>query len=177
MAVAAGLLLLVAAVVIAVGAWIAAPGRCDHATFTSNRFGYCLAAPTGWTGDRATVGQTPVDQLTLKEAPATVFIQAVDIAEDQDLSGFADYVRNLDQEAGYQLSGSSQREVDGVDAVQWDVTTVGSDSATDTTAQKIREVVFVKEGTAWRVQLGDTQSDFDAHLPDLDQMLDTWRFR
>jgi hypothetical protein len=173
---AIGLLLAVAIVGAVVARWISAPGRCEHATFTSNRFGYCLVAPAGWSGDDATVGTTKVDELTLKEEPATVFVQAVTLGEGQSLNDFVNAVRQLDEKAGYQLGEVRPRQIDGVDGAQWDVT-VSPDAGSNAQEQKLRVVVFVHDGSAWRVQLGDTADGFANHIADLDQMLDSWRFR
>jgi hypothetical protein len=162
-----GLVILVGAVV----AWLAAPGRCDSATFTSDRFGYCMTAPTGWTAETARVGDTPVDRFLQPDGAAVVYVQAVALDPGQDLNAFADYVRTSAQQAGYTVGTPAQLQIDGVAAVSWDKST--NASADDAI---VREVVFVRGDTGWRVQFADSASSFDAHTVDFQQMLATWHF-
>jgi hypothetical protein len=153
-----------------VASYISAPGRCDNANFRSDRFGYCLVTPAGWTSGEAQVGDAQVDQLLLADG-ASVFIQAARLGESQDLQLFTDYVRGLAEDQGYTLSPVTTRKVDGVQATVWDVT-----AGSGTQATKLREVVFIRDGIAWRVQFADIAEQFDGHVGDLGKMLSSWRF-
>ena len=169
---AAAVLIALVAGVVAVAVWVSAPGRCDEATFTSTRLGYCLVAPSGWAGGTARVGSTTVDELLLPKGSAAVFIQAVSLQPGAGLEEFATQVRALDQQAGYRIGKSSTSEVDGVTADRWDVTS----TAPNGDVTKVREVVFVRSGTGWRVELADTADAFDRDAAALEQMLSSWRF-
>jgi hypothetical protein len=65
------------------------------------------------------------------------------------------------------------RHVAGVPAAQWDIAlgTGGSD------ARQIREVVFVRDDTAWRVQLLADAEGFDLRLDEFEAILRSWTFR
>ena len=164
-------LLALAGVVAGLAAWLAAPGRCDDATFTSDRFGYCVAAPLGWSAEPARVGHTTVDRFLMPDGSAAVFVQAVDLQDGQTLDGFAEYVRALGERGGYSMGGISQTEVGGVPAMTWEVVVSSEAGAT-----RMSEVVFVREATAWRVQFADTSGAFEAHSPAFQQMLSSWHF-
>jgi hypothetical protein len=164
-------LLVLAGVVAGVAAWLAAPGRCDEATFTSDRFGYCVAAPPGWSAEPARVGQASVDSFLIPDGSAAVFVQAVDLQDGQTLDRFAEYVRGLGEQGGYSMGGITQTEVGGVPAMTWEVFVSSTTGAT-----RMREVVFVRGATAWRVQFADTSGGYDAHSPAFQQMLSSWHF-
>jgi hypothetical protein len=164
-------LLVLVGVVTALAGWLAAPGRCDEATFTSDRFGYCVAAPPGWSAEPARVGQTTVDSFLVPDGSAAVFVQAVDLQDGQTLDRFAEFVRALGEQGGYSMGVTSQMEVAGVPALTWEVV-----ASSPTGATRMREVVFVRESTAWRVQFADTAGGFDAHSEAFQQMLASWHF-
>jgi hypothetical protein len=168
-----GMLVLLALTGVVAGlvAWLAAPGRCDDATFTSDRFGYCVAAPPGWSAEAARVGQTTVDRFLIPDGSAAVFVQAVDLQDGQTLDRFVEFVRALGERGGYSMGAISQTEVGGVPAMTWEVVVSSEAGAT-----RMREVVFVREATAWRVQFADTSGGFEAHAPAFQQMLSSWDF-
>jgi photosystem II reaction center protein PsbP len=156
----------------ALATWLSAPGRCDAATYTSEQFGYCVAAPSGWSAEKAKVGQAQVDRFLQPDGSAAVYVQAVALQEGQgSLPDFVDYVRGLQQQEGFSLTTASDTEVDGVNAASWDVT-----SSTETGETRMREVVFVRGDTAWRVQFADSPQGFDQHSAEFQQMLDSFHF-
>jgi hypothetical protein len=171
LAVALVVLFVLGGAVAALATWLSAPGRCDGATFTSDRFGYCVAAPAGWSAEPARVGQTPVDSFLQSDGSAAVYVQAVALQEGQTLELFVEYVRGLGEQGGFSMGTTSRTEVGGVPAMSWDVVVSSA-----TGEVRMREVVFVRSGTAWRVQFADTAGGFDAHSADFQQMLSTWHF-
>ena len=168
-------LAVLSAMVLIVGSlalWLSTPGRCDNATFTSERFGYCMTAPAGWTAETARVGDTPVDRFIEPDGSAVVYVQAVAVDQGQDVHAFSDYVRSVAEQSGYTLGQPNDFEIDGVAAVSWE-----KSEATPTTSETIvREVVFVRGDTAWRVQFADSADAFDAHKPAFEEMLGSWHF-
>lgn len=152
--------------------WLSAPGRCDDATFTSERFGYCMTAPAGWTAETARVGDTPVDRFLEPDGSAVVYVQAVAVDQGQDVQAFSDYVRSVAEQSGYQLGQPNEFQIDGVAAVSWEK----SEAPQTTAGTIVREVVFVRDDTAWRVQFADTPDGFDAHAPAFEEMLGSWHF-
>ena len=150
--------------------WANRPSPCSDANVTSDRFGYCISAPSGWRFAEASGVQPPADQFFRLDGAATLMIQAVETG--RDLQGFADGLRR--QQADNRLDTEAVRSlvVAGVDALQWDATLrSSSDSITS------RTVVFERDGVAWRVEFADATRAFDAHVGDLVQMLSSWQFR
>jgi hypothetical protein len=62
--------------------------------------------------------------------------------------------------------------VAGVPAAQWDISLESASLEI-----QIREVVFVRDGTAWRVQLLTEREAFDTRLDEFEQILRSWTFR
>jgi hypothetical protein len=147
------------------------PSSCGDGDFTSARFGYCTAIPSGWdvvapNGDDAATA----DRFQQPAASGTIEVTAVPLSGGQDLDQFTTYVRQLDEEAGWVVGRSTPTQVADIDAVTFDIE-AGTDAAT-----RSREVVFVRDGFAWRVQLADGASSFDASTRALDQLLGAWVF-
>jgi hypothetical protein len=59
-----------------------------------------------------------------------------------------------------------------VPAAQWDITLGGG-----SVGQQVREVVFVRDGSAWRVQLQADSEGFDDRLAEFEGILRSWTFR
>lgn len=157
---------------VAVAVFTRGSDPCRDASFVSERFGYCLDVVGAWQADAGTLGPAQVDTLALPAAPGFVTIQATTLDPGTSLQAFADAVRSRDQTAGYRPTDPTPRTVDGVDALQWDVSAA---EGIGTTSQA-REIVFVRDDVGWRVQLGDTPASFPADAADLDRMLESWRF-
>lgn len=161
---------LLIAVVVGVGVWIAAPGRCDAATFRSQAFGYCVAEPQGWVGGEATVGDVRVDQFVPEEGEANIYVQAVTVPAGETLGGFAETIRSLDIEAGLEPAEPDPIEIDGAPGLQWDLVDP------EEPAVRVREIVVVHEGSGWRIQFAESAESFDRSLPAFADMLTSWRF-
>ena len=96
---------------------------------------------------------------------------AVPLTKGQDLARFEQFVRGYAEDAGGRTGAASSLEVDGVEAVAFDVTVEGPDGIV-----RSREVLFTRDGVAWRVTLADEDVGFEANLRRLDELLESWRF-
>jgi hypothetical protein len=150
------------------------PDPCGGANFESENFGYCLMVPDGWEAGPARFGaDVTLDQFAPPTGSATVVVEAVDLESGTELNAWGEFVRQRDEDAGLTLGPASESNLDGADALQWDV----SVSAPDGDTFLMREVVTVKGDVGWRVTLNDLQSGFDASAVAFRQMLDSWAFR
>ena len=170
--------LLVLAALVGIAAGVSAffafqPDPCQGTNFESDNFGYCLVVPEGWEagpaqfgagrdarpvrpahrrGDRGGRGGRPRDR---DRARAVV-----------------NFVRQRDEDAGLTPGPASESDLDGTDALQWDV----SVSAEDGETFLMREVVTVKGDVGWRVTLNDLQDGFDTSAVVFNDMLESWQF-
>ncbi|HEX7248249.1 MAG TPA: hypothetical protein VF351_09145 [Actinomycetota bacterium] len=165
------LTVLVAAGAFAVVSWARAGGACDDADFASTRFGYCAVVPGGWVAAAAEGDGAPLDRFLLQGGPAVITVTAVPLTRGQDLARFEQFVRGYVEAAGGTASASTVTEVDGVDALTFDATLAGPDGDV-----RSREVLFEREGIAWRVTLADEQMGFEASTQRLGELLESWRF-
>ena len=164
------------AAVVAVGAvalvsWARGGGGCEQGSFESRRFGYCVRAPSGWTAVAAEGAATPLDRFFLSDGAATITVTAVPLSQGQDLARFEQFVRGYVEDAGATADPSHPVTVDGVEGVAFDVRIEGVDGRV-----RSREVLFARDGIAWRVTLADEQVGFEANAHRLDEMLESWRF-
>lgn len=169
---AAGLLVVVLGVVVGGLVWLGAPGACDTSTVESRRFGYCLAAP-GWefTNEQSAT-DLPYDELTHPEDASSVRILAVEVGASERLAEIVTNVRQTEVEEGIVPGEVRDTTVAGVPAAEWDMTLESGD-----VELQIREVLFLREGTAWRVQLIADPAGFDTRLPEFERILNSWIFR
>lgn len=155
----------------AVASWASGDAGCGPGDFESVRFGYCARTPTGWIAAAAQGEDTPLDRFLLQDGAATMSVTAVSLTKGQDLARFEQFVRGYDEDAGGRTGAASTLEVDGVEAVAFDVTVEGADGTV-----RSREVLFTKDGVGWRVTMADEDVGFEASLRRLDEFLDSWRF-
>jgi hypothetical protein len=170
--VAAGVLVVVLGALLAGYAWLRTPGRCEASTVESTRFGYCLAAP-GWeyTNERSS-STLPYDELVHPADASSVRILAVPVEAGGRLADVIAAIRQGTVEEGAAPGAVTDTTVAGVPAARWDSTL-----DTGGVELRIREVVFVRDGTAWRVQLAADPERFDARLSDFERILGSWTFR
>jgi hypothetical protein len=150
------------------------PDPCEGTNFTSDAFGYCIAVPEGWEAGLARFGaDVTLDQFAPPTASATVVVEAVDLEDSATLEEWSAFVRQRDEDAGLTPGASSQTELDGVGALQWDVTVApeGGESF------RMREVVAVSNGFGWRIALNDLADGFDSSAVVFEDMIRSWRFR
>jgi hypothetical protein len=147
---------------------------CETSTVESARFGYCIAAP-GWRlTNEPREPRLPYDQLVRHADASTVRIVAIDLDTGQDLDLVVRTIRSIETEGGGSEVGAVvDRQVAGVQAAQWDVDVRPGSSE----ARRIREVVFVRDETAWRVQLLADAGGFDLRLDEFEAILRSWTFR
>jgi hypothetical protein len=171
-AIVAGLLVALAGVVMAGIWWLGGPGVCDASTVESPRFGYCVAAP-GWqfTNDAAE-SSLPYDELIKPADASTVRIMAIQLQTGQGLDEVVQAARDVATENGMEVGEVVDRRVAGVAAAQWDfVLDAGQ------VEQQVREIVFVRGDSAWRVQLQADSEGFDLRAEEFEDILGTWTFR
>jgi hypothetical protein len=80
--------------------------------------------------------------------------------------------RSIAGEDGLDVSEVVERRVAGVPAAQWDV-----ELEAGQVPQLVREVVFVRDGSAWRVQLQADMEGFELRAEEFEDILRTWTFR
>ena len=165
------LVVLVSASGVALVSWARGGTTCSDADFTSVRFGYCASTPAGWVAAAAQGEDSPLDRFLLQDGSAVITVTAVALTTGQDLTRFEQFVRGYDEAQGATTGGSSPLEVDGIEAIAFDVALDGPDGAV-----KSREVLFAREGIAWRVTLADETVGFGSSTARLEELLDSWRF-
>ena len=170
------MLVLLLTAVVGIGAfalvsWAGGGSTCADGDFESVRFGYCTRTPPGWIAAAAKGEDTPLDRFLLQDGSAAITVTAVPLSKGQDLARFEQFVRGFDERAGATTGASSQIDVDDTEGVVFDVTLDGPDGAT-----RSREVLFTRDGIAWRVTLADGEVGFEASAARLDEFLEAWRF-
>lgn len=171
--------LIAAGAAIVLGALIAGlwatlgPNPCEGANFSSDRFGYCLTVPEGWEAGPGRVGAVAVDEISRPREAATVLIVAVDLAEDQGLEEYAASVRDRDSAVGLDPGPIRDTFLDGIEAVEWDVS-----SQTETGQEFVmRQVVAVRDEVGWIISLSDNADSLPRNERHFEQMLASWNFR
>jgi hypothetical protein len=170
--VVAGLSLLLAGVAVAGMAWLSAPGLCDESTVESTRFGYCVDAPGWQLTNAATDTELPYDELIKPADATTVRIVAIQLQSGQGLDFVVEQARSIASDDGVEVSDVVERQVAGVPAAQWDFQIEGGQ-----VPQVVREVVFVRDGSAWRVQLQADTDGFERRAAEFEDILSSWTFR
>jgi hypothetical protein len=164
----------VVSTLLVVGLWGSrSTDACEASTVESARFGYCIRAP-GWrlTNEELSV-RLPYDELIRPADASSVRIVAIELDPGQDLDLVVQTVRSIETEGGIDVSAVVDRRVAGVPAAQWDIALEAGSSD----ARHIREVVFVREGTAWRVQLLADAQGFAIRVGEFERILRSWIFR
>ncbi|MBA3362802.1 MAG: hypothetical protein ACR2L4_08690 [Actinomycetota bacterium] len=170
--VVAGLLVVLAGVVVAGFWWLGGPGVCDRSTVESARFGYCVVAP-GWElTNEAAQAELPYDELIKPADASTVRIMAIQLQTGQGLEEIVQAARDIATQEGMTVGEVVERRVAGVPAAQWDFVLDGGQ-----VEQQVREIVFVRDGAAWRVQLQADTEGFDTRAEEFEHILGTWTFR
>ncbi len=170
--VALAVLVALVAVVAAAGAWIAAPGRCDGATFTSSRFAYCLKAPAGWQSQEVDQQGAVYDSFLQQDGTAAVLVSATSVPQSVSLEDLVAEIRSGAEGQGLILQEPTSLTVDGVPAMQFDAQL--EDQQGNLVA--FRMVLVSRGGTYWLVRLQDTPEQITVHTSDFRAMLQSWRF-
>jgi hypothetical protein len=161
------------AVVGGVVGFLVRPDPCSGTNFESQNFGYCILVPEGWEAGPARFGdQVTLDQFAPPTESATVVVEAVDLEDGTALEEWSAFVRSRNEEAGLTPGSASETSLDGVGALQWDVTVAPEDGETF----KMREVVTVREDVGWRITLNDVAEGFGTTAVVFEGMLESWHF-
>ena len=83
--------------------------------------------------------ETPLDRFFVQDGAATITVTAVPLTQGQDLARFEQFVRGYVEDAGATTGVVATGEVDGVEAVAFDVRLDGADGAV-----RSREVLFAR---------------------------------
>ena len=150
--------------------WARAGAGCEQGSFESPRFGYRGRTPSGWTAVAAEDAAC-CSIASLPDGAATITATAVPLTQGHDLARFEQVVRGYVEDAGATADPSRPVTVDGDEGVAFDVRLEGDDGQVHS-----REVLFARDGIAWRVTLADDQVGFEANAHRLDEMLESWRF-
>jgi hypothetical protein len=164
---------LLAAIVAGGVLWLLRPDPCEGTDFASENFGYCVLVPEGWEAGQARFGaDVTLDQFAPPADPATVVVEAVDLETGAALEAWSEFVRQRDEEAGLVPGPASEASLDGVGALQWDVSVQA-----DTDPFRMREVVAVRDDVGWRITLNDLSEGFETTAAVFENMLESWQFR
>jgi hypothetical protein len=149
------------------------PNPCDGTNFTSTNFGYCVLVPQGWQAGPAHFGSdVTLDQFAPPTSATTVLVATVDLDAGARLADFSNFVRQKDESAGLTPGPESDTKVDGVPALQWDMTV-----DTNGETYRMREVVVVRDDVGWRITLNDLEQGFPNSAVAFHDLLDSWQFR
>jgi hypothetical protein len=147
------------------------PAPCQSAAFVSSSFGYCVNPPTGWTGSPAAQEFFGVDAFRSDTSPVVVYIDAIQLG-DENLDAVAAVVRQLDQKVGpVTLSEITTSSLDGEPTREWTVTQQSRQGG-----RAVREIITVRDGIAWRIEVADVQGAPDQDYTEAQQLLDSFRF-
>jgi hypothetical protein len=154
-------------------AYLLRPDPCSGTNFTSENFGYCVLVPDGWEAGPARFGSdVTLDQFAPPTSAATVIVATVDLQQGAALEDFSSFIRQKDEDAGLTPGPAADTNLDGVGALQWDVT-VDAEGET----YHMREVVTVRDDVGWRITLNDVQQGFPSSAVAFRDLLESWRFR
>jgi hypothetical protein len=149
------------------------PDPCAGTNFESENFGYCILVPEGWEAGPARFGdQVTLDQFAPPTESATVVVEAVDLETGTALEEWSDFVRTRNEDAGLVPGAASETTLDGVGAMQWDVTVAPEDGE----SFRMREVVAVRDDVGWRITLNDVADGFGTTAVVFQDMLESWQF-
>lgn len=153
--------------------WLLRPDPCEGTNFESENFGYCILVPEGWEAGPARFGAAvTLDQFAPPTESATIVVEAVDLESGTALEDWSNFVRQRDEGAGLIPGAPSETTLDGVGALQWDVTVApeGGD------AFRMREVVAVRDDIGWRITLNDLSEGFGTSAVVFKGILESWQF-
>jgi hypothetical protein len=154
----------------AVGAWyFLRPDPCDG-KFSSQQFPYCLEVPQGWDGTQQTIQGTPADAFAPQAQLPVVLVIAGQTQPGVNSQSYADAQRDALESDGLFPSPVESQEVDGSDALAWEMTTTDVDG----TVLRERRVTLVRDGQAWIILMVAPQDRYRQALGQFQSMLETW---
>jgi hypothetical protein len=144
-------------------------GPCHGAGFVSS-FGYCVEPPVGWEASPASEEASGTDVFR-KQDGATVVSVVAQSSEDATLRDFAEQVRQLESLQGFALGDAARGNLDGSPTLEWDVRI-----STEGRETLVREIVVLREGTAWLVRIADGEGAPPSGVQEAGRLVDSWRF-
>lgn len=153
------------------GAVLLERGPCEGASFVSVAYGYCVDTPTGWESSPAADEPSGVDAFRDTDGATVVYVEAVRVPGDQDLDAFATSTRVQDSLNGYAVTDPVLGTLGGAPSLEWDAVTGDGDAKV-----VVREIVALRGGVAWRLQIADSADTADPELAEARALLDSWRF-
>jgi hypothetical protein len=145
------------------------PDPCSG-KYASQQFPYCLEVPQGWEGTRRTIQGTPADAFAPRAQLPVVLVIAGDSQPGADSQSYARAQRAALEADGLFPSRVEAAEVDGADALAWEMTTTDVDG----TVLRERRVTLVREGQAWIILMVASQERYPQALDQFEGMLQTW---
>jgi hypothetical protein len=145
------------------------PDPCSG-KFSSAQFPYCLEVPAGWEGSRRTIQGTSADAYAPRAQLPVVLVIAGDSQPGADSLSYARAQRDALEADGLFPSQVERAELDGADALAWEMTTTDVDG----TILRERRVTLVRDGQAWIILMVASQERYPQALDRFDAMLRTW---
>jgi hypothetical protein len=154
----------------ALGAWyLLRPDPCDG-KYSSQQFPYCLEVPQGWEGTQQTIQGTRADAFAPQAQLTVVLVTAGQTQPGVNSQSYAEAQRDALEADGLFPSPTETQEVDGSDAVAWEMTTTDVDG----TVLRERRVTLVRDGQAWIILMVAPQDRYPQALDRFRSMLETW---
>jgi hypothetical protein len=169
--VAFSILVAVIATTVAIAAWLAAPGRCDDADFTSSRYAYCVTTPEGTVSSEVDDETGQYDRFELEGSGALVQVTATRLPQGQGLDDFVQGFTSAAEEQSFSAQPAVPVRVAGESGVQVDFT-----GETGGTPVHFRFVFIERERVVWQVDLRAVEEQFADHTDDLTHILQSWTF-
>jgi len=160
----------------ALGAYLAvrsgaAPDPCLGAAFVSDAFGYCVDPPEGWVASQGAAEPTGADAFRIGSAPTVIFVEAVELTDEQGLDAFVADLRARNEAAGYSPGAPSFGTLAGEPMTQWEMRVSSPEGET-----VVREIAVVRGGFGWRLQVADSVERWPTSSREINALLDSWRF-
>jgi hypothetical protein len=163
-------------VVMALGGWalwyLLKPDPCQN-KYSSVLFSYCAEIPEGWEGGSQLAAEGNLDQFSPPAEDAATFVRVQDISPSATTDTYAQDFRTNQEADGLSPSRMEAVEIDGEQALAWDVTVPSEDGET----LRLREVVVVREDGGWRITLAATDQTYQDARIAFEEMLDSWHWK
>lgn len=171
----AALATLIALVLLAggVATWLALrPSPCEG-KFSSQQFPYCVAVPAGWQPSQETIQGSPTDAFASPSFDPFVLVSAGEGQPGLGTDAFAESHRDAQEQSGLFPGPTRPVDVGGTPAVAWEFT----NTADSGEVLRHRNVVLVRGGTAWTIQLVVDRDRFRRAVVKFERMLDSWAWK
>jgi len=145
-------------------------GPCHGAGFVSDSFAYCVEPPDGWVASPASEGERGTDVFRSQDGTTEIAVVAV-ASENATLQTFAEGLREAASLQGYALGDAVRGSLDGSPTLEWDTRV-----SLEAREIVIREIVVIREGVAWRLQVADVEGTSADGVEEAARLLDSWRF-